>query len=181
MDLYPSLNRAAAAEETKVKRVILTAAAMLSMAWPGHAQEGVITYKSLSPDVAFDLAHSALLKCRKDGYQVTVVIIDRFGQTLVLLRDRFAGNLTQTVATRKALTALNFGRSSSDVAKMLKSGELTPEYSSLPNILPLGGGLVIQAGGSTLGAVGVSGASSGAADETCAASGLADVQDKLDF
>ena len=46
---------------------------------PAGAAEGVITYKSLSPDVAFDLARTALLKCRKDGYQVAVVVLDRFG------------------------------------------------------------------------------------------------------
>ncbi len=152
-----------------------------AMALPAHAAEGVITYQSLSPDTAFDLARAALQQCRKDGYQVTVVVIDRFGITLVLLRDRFAGTVTETVATRKALTSLNFARNSSEVEKMFKTGELGPEYNKLPNILPLSGGLVIQAGGSTLGAVGVSGGPPGSADEACAKAGLESVQDKLDF
>jgi uncharacterized protein GlcG (DUF336 family) len=47
--------------------------------------------------------------------------------------------------------------------------------------VPLGGGIVVQSGGSTLGAVGVSGASGGDKDEACAKAGLAAVQDKLDF
>lgn len=164
-----------------MKRIILAAALTLAAALPARAQEGIVTYKSLAPDVAFDLARAALNKCRKDGYQVAVVVLDRFGQRLVLLRDRFAGNITETVATRKALTSLNFARNSSEVAKMFKSGELGPEYNRLPNILPLSGGLVIQAGGSTIGAVGISGAPPGDADENCAKAALESVQDKLDF
>ena len=164
-----------------MKRIILAAALTLAAALPARAEEGIVTYKSIAPDVAFDLARSALNKCRKDGYQVAVVVVDRFGQTLVLLRDRFAGNITETVATRKALTSLNFARNSSEVAKMFKSGELGPEYNRLPNILPLSGGLIIQAGGSTLGAVGISGGPPGDADENCAKAGLESVQDKLDF
>jgi uncharacterized protein GlcG (DUF336 family) len=167
-----------------MKRIMVAAALAaigFAIALPAHAAEGVITYKSLSPDVAFDLARTALQRCRKDGYQVTVVVIDRFGLTLVLLRDRFAGSVTETVATRKALTSLNFSRDSSEVAKMFKSGELGPEYNLLPNILPVSGGLVVQAGGSTLGAVGVSGGPPGGADEACAKAGLDSVQDKLDF
>ena len=63
----------------------------LACAAPGRAAEGIITYKSLAPDVAFDLARAALQQCRKDGYQVAVVVLDRFGQPLVMLRDRYAG------------------------------------------------------------------------------------------
>ncbi len=164
-----------------MKRIILASALALAAVLPARAEEAIVTYKSIAPDIAFDLARAALNKCRKDGYQVAVVVVDRFGQTLVLLRDRFAGNITETVATRKALTSLNFARNSSEVARMFKSGELGPEYNMLPNILPISGGVVIQAGGSTLGAVGISGGPPGGADEACAKAGLESVQDKLDF
>lgn len=164
-----------------MKRIVIALAWMVATALPVWAEEGIVTYKSIAPDVAFDLARAALNQCRKDGYQVAVVVVDRFGQAVVLLRDRFAGNVTETVATRKALTSLNFARNSSEVARMFKSGELGPEYNMLPNILPISGGVVIQAGGSTLGAVGISGGRPGDADENCAKAGLASVQDKLDF
>jgi uncharacterized protein GlcG (DUF336 family) len=45
----------------------------------------------------------------------------------------------------------------------------------------LGGGLVIEAGGSLVGAVGVSGAPGGDADDACAKAGIDAVRDKLDF
>ena len=74
-----------------MKRIVLAAvaAASLMAALPAGAAEGVITYKSLAPDVAFDLARAALNQCRKDGYQVAVVVLDRFGAPLVELRDRY--------------------------------------------------------------------------------------------
>ena len=166
-----------------MKRFILSAvaAAVLAAAAPACAEDAIVTYKSLAPDTALDLAKAALQQCRKDGYQVAVVVIDRFGTPLVVLRDRFAGSITTTVATNKALTALNFSRDTSEVAKLFKSGELGQEYNLLPNILPVSGGLVVQAGGSTLGAVGVSGGPPGGADEACAKAGLDAVRDKLDF
>jgi uncharacterized protein GlcG (DUF336 family) len=52
---------------------------------------------------------------------------------------------------------------------------------NLPNVVLIGGGLMIEASGSTLGAIGVSGAPGGDADEACAKAGIAAIQDKLDF
>ena len=74
-----------------MKRIILAAALALVAALPARAEEGIVTYKSLAPDVAIDLARAALNQCRKDGYQVAVVVLDRFGAPLVTLRDRYAG------------------------------------------------------------------------------------------
>ena len=51
----------------------------------------LVTYKSLSPELAQDLAQATLADCQKRGFQVTVAVVDRFGVTQVLLRDRFAG------------------------------------------------------------------------------------------
>ena len=39
----------------------------------------------------------------------------------------------------------------------------------------------IQAGGTTVGAIGVSGAPTGEADEACAKAGIAAIRDELDF
>ena len=50
-----------------------------------------------------------------------------------------------------------------------------------PRFMAVGGGLVIEAGGSLLGGIGVSGAPGGDADEACAAAGLKAVADELEF
>jgi uncharacterized protein GlcG (DUF336 family) len=51
----------------------------------------------------------------------------------------------------------------------------------MPHVTPLAGGVVIEAGGSLLGGVGVAGAPGGDKDEACAKAGLDAVRDKLDF
>ena len=45
----------------------------------------------------------------------------------------------------------------------------------------IGGGLVVESGGSLVGAIGVSGGRGGDADEACAKAGVEAIQGKLDF
>jgi uncharacterized protein GlcG (DUF336 family) len=164
--------------------MILTAAAAISLvvvAQPAGAADGIITYKSLAPDVAFDLARTALHQCRKDGYQVAVVVLDRFGAPLVSMRDQFAGIGAMDIATGKAWTAVNFSIDTAEFIKRIKDGSLSPGLAALPKVTMGVGGLIIQAGGSVLGGVGVAGAPGGDKDEACAKAGLAAVQDKLEF
>ena len=59
--------------------------------------------------------------------------------------------------------------------------DVTPSGGWIPGAVILGGGLVIEAGGSLVGAVGVSGAPGGDADDACAKAGIEAVRDKLDF
>ena len=69
------------------------------------AQDATFATKSLTPETAFVAAKTALDVCRRNGYQVTVEIVDRAGITQVVMRDRFAGPHTIDVATNKAWTA----------------------------------------------------------------------------
>ena len=55
--------------------------------------------------------------------------------------------------------------------------ELTP----LPDVVILGGGVLIEAGGQLLGAIGVSGAPGGEADDACAKAGIVAIQEALEF
>ena len=164
-------------------KTILTAVAAMALAAaaPARAEDAIITYKSLAPDVAFDLARAALNQCRKDGYQVAVVVIDRFGAPLVVLRDRYAGIGAVDIATGKAWTAVNFTLDTSEFLKRIKDGTLSAGLAAQPKVTPLAGGLIIQAGGSVLGGVGIAGAPGGDKDEACAKAGLDSVRDKLDF
>ncbi len=166
-----------------MKRIIvavLTAAGMAA-ASPGHAEDAIVTYKSLAPDAALELAQAALQKCRKEGFQVAVAVIDRFGAPLVMLRDRYAGLAAPATATGKAWTAVNFGRDTGELLKAIHDGQLSAGLANLPNVVMLGGGLVIQAGGALLGGVGVAGAPGGDKDEACAKAGLESIRDKLEF
>jgi uncharacterized protein GlcG (DUF336 family) len=143
--------------------------------------DALVVYKSLSPEVALEAAQAALKKCRDNGFQVAVVVVDRFGQPQVLLRDRYAGLPAADIATAKAYTALSFRRSTAELAKMVRDGQMDPGLARMPRIAMLAGGLVIETGGTLLGGIGVSGAPGGDKDEECAKTGLEAVRDKIDF
>jgi uncharacterized protein GlcG (DUF336 family) len=151
------------------------------MAAPAHAQEGIVTYKSLSVDLALDLARAALADCRQRGYQVAVAVVDRFGVTQVTLRDRFAGPHTPATAAGKAWTAVSFRTNTSELVAASGPGMPQAGIRDLQGVVILGGGIIVEAGGSLVGAVGVSGAPGGEADDACAMAGIAAVRDKLDF
>jgi uncharacterized protein GlcG (DUF336 family) len=151
------------------------------VAAPVRAQEGIVTYKSLSVDLALDLARAALADCRQRGYQVAVAVVDRFGVTQVTLRDRFAGPHTPATAAGKAWTAVSFRTNTSELVAASGPGMPQAGIRDLQGVVILGGGIIVEAGGSLVGAVGVSGAPGGEADDACAMAGIAAVRDKLDF
>lgn len=150
------------------------------LALPARAQDALVTYKSLSPEVALDLARASLAACRERGYQVAVAVVDRFGVAQALLRDRFAGAHTVPTATGKAWTAVSFRTSTAELSAMSQPGMPQAALRSLPGVVALGGGLPIEASGSILGGVGVSGAPGGE-DEACAKAGIEAVRDRLEF
>ena len=151
------------------------------LAGPAGAQEALVTYKSLSPELAQDLARAALADCRKRGFQVTVAVVDRFGVTQVLLRDRFAGPHTVSTASGKAWTAASFRTGTAELNAISQPGMMQAGIRQLPGAVIVGGGVTVEAAGTLLGAVGVSGAPGGDADEACAKAGIDAVRDKLDF
>ena len=159
----------------------ILAAVVLGAAPPARADDAIVTYKSLAPDAAFELARVALQTCRTNGYQVAVVVMDRFGEPLVMLRDRFVGLPAPTIAANKAYTAISFRSNTADFAKAIQSGQLGAGLTAMPRIVTLGGGIIIEAGGSLLGAAGVAGAPGGDKDEECARAGLDAIRDTLEF
>jgi uncharacterized protein GlcG (DUF336 family) len=176
-------NRSAKTEEPAMRTAAVIAAALMGLgALPALADDSAtVVYKSLSPEVALEAAQAALKQCRTNGFQVAVAVVDRFGQPQVLLRDRFAGLPAADTATSKAYTALSFHAATSDLAKSIQSGQMSSGLAQLPHIAMLAGGLVIEAGGTLLGGIGVSGAPGGDKDEACAKAGLDAIRDKIDF
>jgi uncharacterized protein GlcG (DUF336 family) len=174
----------AATEVTMTPRFACSLAVALLAATlpvPAHAQDSLITYKSINPDVALELARAALADCRQRGFQVAVAVVDRFGQTQVMLRDRFAGPHTPTTAAGKAWTAVSFRTNTTDLIGISQPGMPQAGLRDLPGAVILGGGMMVEVGGALVGGVGVSGAPGGDADDACAKAGIAAVRDKLDF
>ena len=59
--------------------------------------------------------------------------------------------------------------------------DIRPELNHINGIVVMDGGLPIQAAGTNIAAIGVSGAPGGDIDADCAAKGIASVQERLDF
>ena len=146
-----------------------------------RAQDALISYKSMAPETALDLARAALADCQKRGFQVAVAVVDRFGVVQVLLRDRYAGPHTPPTASGKAWTAATFRSSTGSLFAISQPGMMQAGIRNLPGAVIIGGGLVIESGGSLVGAIGVSGAPGGDADEACAKAGIEAIQSRLDF
>ncbi|MBR0782476.1 GlcG/HbpS family heme-binding protein [Bradyrhizobium iriomotense] len=163
------------------RRLSVAAILLIAFVGPMRAEESLVAYKSLSPELALDLARAALASCRSPGYQVAVAVVDRFGVTQVMLRDRFAGSHTPSTASGKAWTAASFKASTTELKAISQPGMMQSGIRNLPGAVVIGGGLIVEAGGSLVGAVGVSGAPGGDADEACARAGLDAVRDKLEF
>lgn len=158
------------------------AAAIAAAAIGGaSAEPATFTLKHLTPETALKAARAALSKCRADGYQVTVAIVDRAGVTQVLLRDRFAGPHTPDLAASKAWTAVSFRTNTTDLEKASRPGQPMAGVRHVPRVASIGGGMMIQGSGSLFGGIGISGAPSGDADDACAAAGIKAIADELEF
>lgn len=137
--------------------------------------------KLMTPETALAAARAAFDDCRRQGYQVTVAVVDRFGIVQVLLRDRFAGAHSVGVATDKAWTAASFRIATAALGDETQAGKPMSALRAHPRVLAAGGGQVIESGGSVLGAIGVSGAPGGDADDSCARAGIRAITDALEL
>ena len=145
-----------------------------------HGQ-ATFTQKALTPETALKAAQAALKKCRDSGYQATIAVVDRMGVTQVLLRDRFAGPHTVDMASAKAWTAASFRFSTAQLEDATQAGKPQSGIRNRPGVAAVAGGLTIEASGSLLGAIGVSGAPGGREDEACAAAGIAAIREDIEL
>jgi uncharacterized protein GlcG (DUF336 family) len=160
---------------------ILLAAALAASGSVQAQDRGTFAVRHLLPETALKATRAALEDCRKRGYQVTVAVVDRSGVAQALLRDRFAGPHTPSTAIGKGWTAISFRTNTQEFAAETQAGRPSSGIRDLPNVVAVGGGVLIEAGGSIVGAIGVSGAPTGEADELCAKAGIAAIRDDIEL
>lgn len=166
--------------------VSLMGLALISIAPSALAKEGdkkddeekplSVTIKRLSLEAAQQVAQATIDECRKQGYQVSVTVVDRTGIPQAMLRDTLAPPISVSISKDKAYTATNFTAPSSGLARLKDS----PLYNR-DGLAMMAGAVLIEAGGVVYGAVGVSGAPGGEIDESCAKAGAAAIAEDLEM
>ena len=153
----------------------------IGVAFGANAADGTYSVKLLTPETALKAAQAALKSCRDRGFQASVAVVDRSGVVQVLLRDRFAGPHTPDMATAKAYTAVSFRTNTTELAEASQPGRPASGIRHRPGIAAVGGGMMIEASGSLLGAIGVSGAPGQREDDACAAAGIAAIREDIEL
>jgi uncharacterized protein GlcG (DUF336 family) len=138
--------------------------------------QGLLTQKAISADMALAMVRGALEKCRADNYRVSVHVLDVDGQVKASARDDGSSEVNYEVSRRKAYTALTYKRPSSEMEKAMAN--MSAGRIILDTFM-VGGGVPVKVGNDTIGAIGVGGAPGSDKDEACAAAGLAKIADKL--
>ena len=133
--------------------------------------------KVLTLDVAQAIAQEAMAKCKADGYNVTVLVVDGLNAPKAMLRADGATASTTEVAKMKATATMLYNRPSGP-AQPLPPGTAAPP-ATIPGTINAQGGVPIKVGGVTIGAVAVSGAPGGDKDAACANAALEKLADKL--
>jgi len=139
----------------------------------------VVSDKSIGMDLARDIANEAVMACRKDGYHVAAVVVDRHANMRAALRDDLASRFTLEIAERKAnMTVMAW----TDSGRFRSArGDIRQELNHINGLIVMTGGIKIISGGFNLGAVGVSGAPGGEKDEACAKKALKKLQERIEF
>lgn len=135
-----------------------------------HAETPMlIKIPRLTLEASEKLAQATIAACRKEGIQIGVSVVDRSGDVMVFMRDTLAPRVTIEISRQKAFTAVNFNAPLSSM-----ENRFTQPFSvgKVDGLVFSAGGIPIEAAGNIVGAVGVSGAATGALDEACARAGL---------
>jgi uncharacterized protein GlcG (DUF336 family) len=111
------------------------------------------------------------------GYATAVVVVDRSGATMIVLRGDGAGPHTVENARRKAYTANTFKMTTQKFIEDMKTRPVRREQTTLPGVIAINGGVPIKVGNDTIGGVGLSG--SPGKDEECVDAGIAKAKDFL--
>jgi len=153
----------------------LLASISLFAAAPALAQAPQVE-KNVSMGMTLAIIQGAIEQCTKDGYKVSVTVVDKGGNVAAQLRGDGTAPHTMEFSRLKAYTARTRNQTSLETMKQM---ETMGFLRQIPGVVGVGGGVPIRAGNETIGGVGVSGAPGGEKDEVCANAGIAKVEAAL--
>lgn len=158
------------------KALLLSALASLSTS---TFAADVLTQKNIGLEAANDIAKMSIDACRKAGFNVSAVVVDKHGNVRSMMRDDLAAKYTLEIAERKANMVIMSGIASG--AFKASRADIQQELNHIEGLIVMQGGVPVKAGGVMIGAVGVSGAPGGEKDEACAAEALEKISERLEF
>jgi uncharacterized protein GlcG (DUF336 family) len=160
-------------------KLALLASVSMFIAAPALAQAPEVQVeKNVSMAMSLAIIQGALEQCSKDGYKVSVTVVDKAGLVAGQIRGDGTPPHTMEFSKMKAYTARTRGMPSLQVMKAMEDPANAP-LKQIPGVVGVGGGVPIKAGNEVIGAVGVSGAPGGEKDEVCANAGIAKVEAAL--
>lgn len=145
---------------------------LTSLSTMTYAQKNTIQEPVLTGNMAAKMVQTAFDAAEKNGFFVTITVVDRSGQTLAVLRHHNAGVHTLRASYKKAFTAASQKRETAEIAKGLKDGSIPEDFRFLDeNILAMDGGIPVFINKKVVGGIGVGGAH-GSEDVRIAKAGL---------
>ena len=139
----------------------------------------IVQDKSIGMELSRDIANEAVMACRKAGYQVSAVVVDRHGILRASLRDDLAARFTLEIAHRKANMTVMAWTNSGAFREARR--DIQQELNHIQGLIVMEGGIKIVSGGYNLGAIGVSGAPGGEKDALCAQQALDKLNERIEF
>lgn len=147
--------------------VIVASLGLLPVAAP--AADELTKELVLQAGMASKAIQASLEACKKDGYKVSMSVVDRAGVLRAMVSTDGAWPHTIDSSRKKAYIAASLRRPTTELAELINR---VPTLQALREMndqaLILGGGLPIEIGGEVVGWIGVGGAPGAHLDDACA-------------
>jgi len=149
---------------------ILVAVLVFAGPMTAAAQSQLPTKPVLTLEAAKRVAAAAEAEASRNGWAVSIAVLDDSGQLLLFQRMDGAKLVATDIAIRKARTAAYFQGPTKDLEEEVAGGRTA--LLPIDGFMPLQGGVPLMFEGQIVGAVGVSGVT-GEQDAQCALAGAA--------
>ena len=160
------------------RQLVLAATGIVAASIACANAQAVLVEKNVSMKMVQMIIDGTIEQCTKDGYKVSVVVVDNAGTIRGSLRGDGTAPHTIEFARKKAYTARVRNQTSLEFMT-LTDNPANAGLRQIPDVVAIGGGVPLKISGVAIGAVGVSGAPGGEKDEVCAMAGIAKVAEYL--
>ena len=161
-----------------IKFALIAAASLVAVGSARAQAPAPVTVKDMSMGLAMAIIQGTIEQCTKDGYKVSVTVVDRAGNVFAQMRGDGTNPHTMEFSRLKAYTSRTRQQTSLEFMK-LTSDPAQAYLKQIPGVVAVGGAAPIKAGDQIIGAVGASGAPGGEKDEVCVLAGIEKVKSAL--